>query len=53
MPVGDPFLRRIAQHHLLYVSICRKCNAKNPYGAKKCRKCHSKRLRPKKRETKK
>lgn len=53
MPIGDVISRKIAQHHLLYVQLCRKCNAKNPFNAKSCRKCHSKRLRPKKRETKK
>jgi len=32
--------------------ICRKCKAKNPWNAKKCRKCGSKQLRPKKGEKK-
>ncbi|MHA1699787.1 MAG: 50S ribosomal protein L40e [Promethearchaeota archaeon] len=53
MPIKDPFARKIAQYHLLYVQICRKCGAKNPFSAKKCRRCHSKRLRQKKREVRK
>nr|MDO8117105.1 50S ribosomal protein L40e [Candidatus Sigynarchaeota archaeon] len=53
MPVGDPIGRKIAAHHLLYIKVCRKCNAKNPFTATKCRRCRSKRLRQKRRETKK
>jgi large subunit ribosomal protein L40e len=50
MPIGDPFKRKIAQYHLLYKTICRKCGALNPYRAKKCRRCHCKDMRNKKRE---
>ncbi|MHA1717931.1 MAG: 50S ribosomal protein L40e [Promethearchaeota archaeon] len=50
MPVTDPYLRRVADHYHLYVYICRKCGARNPFRAKKCRRCHSKDLRPKRRE---
>ncbi|WP_445870160.1 50S ribosomal protein L40e [Candidatus Jordarchaeum sp.] len=51
MPIGDPDKRRIAAEHLLYVKICRKCYARNPISATKCRRCKSKRLRLKKRQT--
>ncbi len=47
MPVADPMKRRIAMHHLLEKKICRKCGATLPPNAKKCRKCRSKDLRPK------
>lgn len=52
MPVTDPYLRRVADHYHLYVYICRKCGARNPFRAKKCRRCRSKDLRPKRRERK-
>ncbi|MGQ9720682.1 MAG: 50S ribosomal protein L40e [Candidatus Jordarchaeum sp.] len=51
LPIGDPDKRRIAAEHLLYVKICRKCYARNPISATKCRRCKSKRLRLKKRQT--
>ncbi|MHA1933515.1 MAG: 50S ribosomal protein L40e [Promethearchaeota archaeon] len=50
MPIDDPVKRRIARYHLLYKSVCRKCGALNPVKAKKCRRCHSKDIRPKRRE---
>ncbi|GAB4318901.1 MAG: 50S ribosomal protein L40e [Promethearchaeota archaeon] len=50
MPIVDPFKRRVAQAHLLYMRICRKCGARNDFHATKCRRCHSKDLREKKRE---
>ncbi len=50
MPLDDPEKKRIARHHLLMKSICRDCGSRNPPKAKKCRRCHSKDLRPKKRE---
>ncbi|MHA1637240.1 MAG: 50S ribosomal protein L40e [Candidatus Thorarchaeota archaeon] len=50
MPVSDIEKRRLAQHYLLYKSICRNCGATNPLKAKKCRKCHTKDLRPKRRK---
>ncbi|MCS7385012.1 MAG: 50S ribosomal protein L40e, partial [archaeon GB-1867-097] len=34
----------------LYFMICRKCGARNPPGAEKCRRCRSKNLRWKRRE---
>lgn len=34
----------------LYKYICQKCNARNPEGANKCRKCGNTDLRPKKRD---
>ncbi len=33
---------------LLNKKICMKCSTRNPYSAKKCRKCGSTHLRPKK-----
>ena len=48
MPVANPEHREIARSVLMDVWICRKCYARNPVGAKKCRKCRSTRLRPKK-----
>jgi large subunit ribosomal protein L40e len=50
MPIADPEKRRIAFQHLLYVAVCRDCGARNPLGAVKCRRCHRKNLRPKRRE---
>ncbi len=50
MPVSDIEKRRLAQHYLLYKSVCRTCGATNPLGAKKCRKCKNKDLRPKRRK---
>ncbi|MFQ5818551.1 MAG: 50S ribosomal protein L40e [Candidatus Heimdallarchaeota archaeon] len=50
MPVHDPEKREIARSVLLHVAICRKCYARNPINAKKCRRCRSKRLRRKKTE---
>ncbi|MHA1557947.1 MAG: 50S ribosomal protein L40e [Candidatus Heimdallarchaeota archaeon] len=52
MPVADPEKREIARRKLLYVQVCRKCYARNALRATKCRKCGSKRLRPKNRESK-
>jgi len=52
MPVADIEKRRLAQHYLLYKSICRYCGATNPLKAKKCRKCKNSDLRPKKRQKK-
>ncbi|MHA1339993.1 MAG: 50S ribosomal protein L40e [Promethearchaeota archaeon] len=50
MPIKDPIKRKIAAYHLLYKSVCRRCGALNPLKAKKCRRCHGKDLRPKRRE---
>ncbi|MGQ4834608.1 MAG: 50S ribosomal protein L40e [Candidatus Asgardarchaeia archaeon] len=49
MPVTDPVKREIAAYHLLNYKICRKCYARNPISATKCRRCKSTRLRLKKR----
>jgi large subunit ribosomal protein L40e len=49
MPIADIEKRRLAQHYLLYKSVCRYCGATNPLKAKKCRKCKTKDLRPKRR----
>ncbi|MHC1564472.1 MAG: 50S ribosomal protein L40e [Candidatus Hecatellaceae archaeon] len=50
MPVTDYFKRTLAQKHKLYVKICRVCGVRNAPTAEKCRKCHSRNLRWKKRE---
>jgi len=50
MPVTDPVKKAIAQKRRLYMKICRECGARNAPTAIKCRKCHSKNLRWKKRE---
>ncbi len=41
--------RALAQRYRLFYKICRKCGARNPPNAVKCRKCKSKNLRWKKR----
>ena len=41
-----------AEKRLFRVKICRKCNAKNPWKAKSCKKCGHKGLRPKRKEVK-
>jgi len=41
-----------AEARLLDKLICMRCNARNPIGATKCRRCGSKRLRPKTKERK-
>jgi len=53
MPITDPVKYRIAAARLLDVWICRKCGARNPPGATKCRRCKSKNLRPKKKGARK
>jgi len=53
MPSSDPQLHKIASYWNLYKTVCRKCGALNDFHAKKCRHCHSTRLRQKKREAKK
>ncbi|MHA1294508.1 MAG: 50S ribosomal protein L40e [Promethearchaeota archaeon] len=52
-PIDDPFKRKIARYHLLEKSVCRRCGALNPLRAKKCRRCHGKDLRLKRREASK
>ena len=52
-PIDDPYKRKIARYHLLEKSICRRCGALNPPKATKCRLCHGKDLRPKRKELKK
>jgi large subunit ribosomal protein L40e len=41
-----------AEKRLFHHKVCRKCKARNPWLAKKCRKCGSKALRPKRKEVK-
>jgi large subunit ribosomal protein L40e len=50
MPITDPIKREIARQNRLYYFICRDCGARNPWKAKKCRKCRGYNLREKKRE---
>ncbi len=40
----------IADEQLAKIVVCRKCKARNKAGAKMCRKCGSKALRPKRKE---
>ena len=49
-PIDDPEKRKIARYHLLEKSVCRRCGALNPVRATKCRRCHGKDLRPKRKE---
>lgn len=45
----------VADQAMLKVSVCKKCKARNPRNAEKCRKCNYGSLRPKrqrKKETK-
>jgi len=48
MPIADPILREIAKKALLDYKICMRCYARNPPSATKCRRCGSRKLRPKK-----
>ena len=41
-----------ADKEILNVVVCLRCKTRNKKGAKKCRKCHSKYLRPKSKEVK-
>ena len=41
--------KALAQKYRLHYKICRVCGARNPPTAVKCRRCHSKNLRWKKR----
>ncbi len=50
MPITDPKLVEIAAKRVLDKMVCRKCGALNPPNAKKCRRCGSKNLRPKKKK---
>ncbi|MCS7095419.1 MAG: 50S ribosomal protein L40e [Thaumarchaeota archaeon] len=50
MPVLDASLIQLAQRKRLHYKICRKCGARNPMSAEKCRRCRSYNLRWKKRE---
>jgi len=50
LPITDPYKKAIAQKRRLYMKICRECGVRNAPTATKCRKCHSKNLRWKKRE---
>ncbi len=45
--VRDPEIMKIVYNRVLNKLVCRKCGALNPPNAKKCRRCKSKNLRPK------
>ncbi|MEA3294449.1 MAG: 50S ribosomal protein L40e [Methanosarcinales archaeon] len=40
-----------AEAHLLHVKVCMDCNARNPVKSTRCRKCKSKQLRMKSKES--
>ena len=50
MSLRDPFKLELARKHRVDKMVCRDCGATNSIGATKCRKCHSKNLRPKRRK---
>lgn len=50
MPITDPALLKIVEGRILDKKICRKCGARNPPGATKCRRCRSRNLRPKRKK---
>ncbi len=52
LPIEDPEKKALAEKVLLEYKICRRCGAKNPINAVKCRRCHWKFLRPKKNKLK-
>ncbi|HDJ97432.1 MAG: 50S ribosomal protein L40e [Thermoprotei archaeon] len=45
MPIRDPFELQLAIEQTFRVKICRKCGARNPISAERCRRCKSKNLR--------
>ncbi len=47
MSLRDPFKMKLSREAHLEKTVCRQCGATNPKAATKCRKCHSKNLRPK------
>ena len=47
MPIRDPFKLQLALDHNFKVKICRRCGARNPWDAERCRRCKSRDLRPK------
>jgi len=42
----------IADRAMMKIAICKKCKARNPKGALKCRKCNYPNLRPKRQRRK-
>ncbi|MBM1154960.1 50S ribosomal protein L40e [archaeon] len=47
MSLADSFKRQLAMKYRLYYKVCRKCGARNPMSAEKCRRCKSRDLREK------
>lgn len=52
MALRDPFKMDLARRHLLEKKVCRTCGVTNPIAATKCRHCHSKNLRLKRKKVK-
>jgi len=50
VPITDPELLKIVEARVLNKMVCRRCGALNPVGARKCRRCGSKDLRPKRKK---
>ncbi|EZQ03787.1 MULTISPECIES: 50S ribosomal protein L40e [Acidianus] len=50
MPINEPEKVKIIQDRIFMKKVCRNCGALNPIRATKCRRCHSRNLRPKKKE---
>ncbi|MCY0849278.1 50S ribosomal protein L40e [Sulfuracidifex metallicus] len=50
MPLTDPEKLQIVQKRVFIKKVCRECGALNSVRATKCRKCHSRNLRLKKKE---
>jgi large subunit ribosomal protein L40e len=50
MPISDPAKAQIVTRRILTKKVCRQCGAINAPGAVKCRRCHSRNLRPKRKE---
>lgn len=50
MPITDPAKAQIVKNRILNKKVCRNCGALNAPTAIKCRRCHSKNLRLKKKE---
>ncbi|WP_236751221.1 50S ribosomal protein L40e [Acidianus sp. HS-5] len=50
MPLTDPEKVKIVQERVFIKKVCRNCGALNSIKATKCRRCHSRNLRIKKKE---
>jgi large subunit ribosomal protein L40e len=52
MSLRDPVKLELARRYLLEKKVCRACGVTNPLSATKCRKCHSRNLRFKRKKSK-